>query len=164
MKMVFLSLFIHFYLLWSRPLPKPIYVIILHVHNLPFVRHHRLIFLHSLLLTPYAGLTSLFLSLPLSLSYSFILPSLCHYINFLHWLFIITILFHSQSFFLSPSLFLPPLRDYTQVVMNYLEGKKAGTGKDLKWAEYFDVIIVGGNKPAFLEDERYVVMGVCTLC
>ena len=50
------------------------------------------------------------------------------------------------------------------MVMNYLEGKKAGTGKDLKWAEYFDVIIVGGNKPAFLEDERCVAMEVCTLC
>lgn len=48
-------------------------------------------------------------------------------------------------------------RDYTQVVMNYLEGRKAGTKKDLKWADYFDVIIVGGNKPAFLEDDRWVI-------
>ena len=41
--------------------------------------------------------------------------------------------------------------------MNYLEGRKAGEDKDLKWAEYFDVVIVGGNKPAFLEDDRYVM-------
>lgn len=41
--------------------------------------------------------------------------------------------------------------------MNYLEGRKAGDKKDLKWAEYFDVVIVGGNKPAFLEDDRYVI-------
>jgi hypothetical protein len=46
-------------------------------------------------------------------------------------------------------------RDYTQVVMNYLEGKKSGEEKDMEWAKYFDVIIVGGNKPSFLEDERY---------
>jgi len=45
------------------------------------------------------------------------------------------------------------LWDYTQVVMNYLEGKKSGLEKDLQWTEYFDVIIVGGNKPAFLEDD-----------
>ena len=41
--------------------------------------------------------------------------------------------------------------------MNYLEGRKAGEEKDLKWAEYFDVVIVGGNKPAFLEDDRYMM-------
>jgi len=46
------------------------------------------------------------------------------------------------------------LWDYTQVVMSYLQGKKAGTKKDLKWTESFDVIIVGGNKPAFLTDDR----------
>jgi 5' nucleotidase family len=40
--------------------------------------------------------------------------------------------------------------------MNYLEGKKSGEEKDMEWAKYFDVIIVGGNKPSFLEDERYV--------
>ena len=54
-------------------------------------------------------------------------------------------------FLLSLLLFL---RDYTQVVMNYLEGQKAGAKKDMEWAKYFDVIIVGGNKPTFLEDER----------
>ena len=57
-------------------------------------------------------------------------------------------------------LFISPLpstlRDYTQVVMNYLEGRKAGEDKDLKWADYFDVVIVGGNKPAFLEDDRCI--------
>lgn len=46
------------------------------------------------------------------------------------------------------------LWDYTQVVMSYLEGKNAGANKDLKWTESFDVIIVGGNKPAFLTDDR----------
>lgn len=42
--------------------------------------------------------------------------------------------------------------------MNYLEGRKAGEDKDLKWADYFDVIIVGGNKPAFLEDDNRCVL------
>lgn len=45
------------------------------------------------------------------------------------------------------------LWDYTNVVMNYLQAKKEGDAKDLKWAEYFDIIIVGGNKPAFLLDD-----------
>ena len=45
------------------------------------------------------------------------------------------------------------LWDYTQVVMNYLEDKKVHDSVDLKWTEYFDIIITGGNKPAFLEDE-----------
>jgi HAD superfamily 5'-nucleotidase-like hydrolase len=45
------------------------------------------------------------------------------------------------------------LYDYTQVVMNYLEGRKAGDAKDDAWMDYFDVIIVGGNKPSFLTDE-----------
>lgn len=38
--------------------------------------------------------------------------------------------------------------------MSYLEGRKSGSKKDLAWTDYFDVIIVGGNKPAFLTDER----------
>lgn len=38
--------------------------------------------------------------------------------------------------------------------MNYLEGRKRGADKDLKWTDSFDVIVVGGNKPAFLVDER----------
>lgn len=38
--------------------------------------------------------------------------------------------------------------------MNYLEGRKTGESKDLKWAESFDIIIVGGNKPAFLIDDK----------
>ncbi|KAJ1439119.1 HAD-superfamily hydrolase [Ochromonadaceae sp. CCMP2298] len=42
------------------------------------------------------------------------------------------------------------LWDYTQVVMNYLQGKKTGADKDFAWTEYFDLIIVGGNKPAFI--------------
>merc|ERR1711916_67331 len=45
------------------------------------------------------------------------------------------------------------LWDYTQVVMNYLEGRKTGDSKDLDWMDYFDVIITGACKPAFLKDE-----------
>ena len=52
------------------------------------------------------------------------------------------------------------LWDYTQVVMSYLEGRKVGEQKDLKWLEYFDVAIVGGNKPAFLTDDRYATMTI----
>lgn len=44
------------------------------------------------------------------------------------------------------------LWDYTNVVMNYLESRKSGADKGLKWMDYFDVIIVGGNKPSFLVD------------
>ena len=58
------------------------------------------------------------------------------------------------------------LWDYTQVVMNYLEGRKTGSSKDLRWTAYFDLIITGGNKPAFLEDEGslqlFRVDPVCT--
>lgn len=55
-----------------------------------------------------------------------------------------------KVFLLTNSLF-----DYTQVVMNYLEGKKAlPEQRDSKWMEVFDLIIVGGNKPAFLLDDK----------
>lgn len=43
--------------------------------------------------------------------------------------------------------------------MNYLfarRGPQQGPEDeplDLKWAEFFDIVIVGGNKPAFLIDE-----------
>jgi HAD superfamily 5'-nucleotidase-like hydrolase len=53
-----------------------------------------------------------------------------------------------KVFLLTNSLF-----DYTQVVMNYLEGRKTGENKDFKWTEYFDIIIVAGCKPQFLVDE-----------
>lgn len=60
------------------------------------------------------------------------------------------------------------LWDYTQVVMNYLHSKKAGDDLDLAWADYFDLIIVGGNKPSFLLDERYSMpssaRGIITHC
>lgn len=45
--------------------------------------------------------------------------------------------------------------------MNYLFARKVPPRQpgdeplDLKWAEYFDIVIVGGNKPAFLIDEGY---------
>lgn len=45
------------------------------------------------------------------------------------------------------------LWDYTQVVMNYLEGQNTGNKKNLKWMDYFDVVITGACKPAFLKDE-----------
>jgi len=48
------------------------------------------------------------------------------------------------------------LWDYTQVVMNYLFARRQpgdGQPMDLRWADFFDVVIVGGNKPAFLMDE-----------
>jgi len=46
------------------------------------------------------------------------------------------------------------LWEYTMVVMNYLEARKTGGKMDLKWTEFFDIIIVGGNKPAFLVDDK----------
>jgi HAD superfamily 5'-nucleotidase-like hydrolase len=54
-----------------------------------------------------------------------------------------------KTFLLTNSLW-----DYSMVVMNYLEARKTGKQKDLAWTNYFDVIIVGGNKPAFLVDDR----------
>ena len=33
-------------------------------------------------------------------------------------------------------------------------GKKAGKDRDMKWTNYFDVILVAGNKPGFLVDDR----------
>jgi HAD superfamily 5'-nucleotidase-like hydrolase len=42
---------------------------------------------------------------------------------------------------------------YTQVVMNYLEGKKKGDECDFAWMDYFDLIIVDGQKPSFLEKD-----------
>lgn len=50
------------------------------------------------------------------------------------------------------------LYDYTQVVMNYLEGRRAGDAKNHKWMDYFDMIIVGGNKPFFLVDEKSLAL------
>ena len=34
-----------------------------------------------------------------------------------------------------------------------LIGRKTGDSKDLNWMDYFDVIITGACKPAFLKDE-----------
>lgn len=50
------------------------------------------------------------------------------------------------------------LYDYTEVVMNYLEGRKSGDKKDQEWMKYFDVVIVGGNKPFFLVDEKSLAL------
>ena len=35
-----------------------------------------------------------------------------------------------------------------------MEGRKDANNRDLKWAESFDFVIVGGNKPSFLLDEK----------
>jgi 5'-nucleotidase len=43
---------------------------------------------------------------------------------------------------------------YTQVVMNYLFHQGKGGQLDLEWTEYFDLVVVLGNKPAFLIDEK----------
>ncbi|KAH8052930.1 5'-nucleotidase [Aureococcus anophagefferens] len=51
-----------------------------------------------------------------------------------------------KVFLLTNSLF-----DYTNVVMNFLLGK---TVDDRGWMDLFDVIVVGGGKPAFLGDGR----------
>lgn len=70
-----------------------------------------------------------------------------------------------KVFLLTNSLF-----DYTQVVMShmyqcFLRDQHESSGqsdKDVEkpnstWMDYFDVIIAGGNKPAFLLDEGYVL-------
>jgi 5'-nucleotidase len=44
--------------------------------------------------------------------------------------------------------------------MNYLEGKKAGGDKDFAWLELFDLVLVGGNKPAFLLEQSLPVYAV----
>ena len=54
-----------------------------------------------------------------------------------------------KTFLLTNSLY-----DYTHVVMNYLEGRKAGDKKDYEWTHHFDVIIAGGCKPQFLVDDN----------
>jgi hypothetical protein len=53
------------------------------------------------------------------------------------------------------------LWEYTQVVMNYLyygnqqqHDQQQQLYYDLKWTEFFDVVIVGANKPAFLKPEN----------
>jgi 5'-nucleotidase len=47
------------------------------------------------------------------------------------------------------------LWNYTHAIMNYLEGKKtAEVDRDLKWTDYFDVIIVGSKKPAFFSQSE----------
>lgn len=53
------------------------------------------------------------------------------------------------------------LWDYTYVVMNYLQGGKdkcRADRRDLAWLEYFDLVIVGASKPAFLveDGDKYV--------
>jgi len=59
-----------------------------------------------------------------------------------------------KVFLLTNSLF-----DYTQVVMShmftsYLQDASAKSHvKEKSWMDYFDLIIAGGNKPAFLLDE-----------
>ncbi|KAH8064163.1 5'-nucleotidase [Aureococcus anophagefferens] len=59
-----------------------------------------------------------------------------------------------KVFLLTNSLF-----DYTNVVMNFLLGK---TVDDRGWMDLFDVIVVGGGKPAFLGDGRRDMLRVDT--
>uniref|UniRef100_A0A7S3VHX6 5'-nucleotidase n=1 Tax=Dunaliella tertiolecta TaxID=3047 RepID=A0A7S3VHX6_DUNTE len=42
--------------------------------------------------------------------------------------------------------------DYTNVVMNYLLLGERGSGRSVKWLDYFDVVMVGCGKPAFFND------------
>eukprot|EP01038_Epipyxis_sp_PR26KG_P012807 gene12807-17168_t len=56
---------------------------------------------------------------------------------------------NKKLFLLTNSLY-----DYTHVVMNYLYNKSEGNSKTFEWMDYFDIIICGGNKPAFLIDEK----------
>jgi len=66
-----------------------------------------------------------------------------------------------KVFLLTNSLF-----DYTQVVMNHMyqcflrdQHLNRKVNKHIEegtWMDYFDVIIAGGNKPAFLLDEGLV--------
>jgi hypothetical protein len=60
-----------------------------------------------------------------------------------------------KTFLLTNSLW-----DYSHVVMNFLQAGKTGDQKDLEWTKYFDLIIVGANKPAFLNDYKYVIAGL----
>lgn len=59
-----------------------------------------------------------------------------------------------KVFLLTNSLF-----DYTQVVMNHMyscylqDPLTQHHAKGTTWMDYFDLIIAGGNKPAFLLDE-----------
>ena len=47
------------------------------------------------------------------------------------------------------------LWDYTQVVMNFLYNQCTDPQeRNLDWTEHFDFIIVGGNKPKFLTDDK----------
>ncbi|KAF5835375.1 purine 5'-nucleotidase [Dunaliella salina] len=42
--------------------------------------------------------------------------------------------------------------DYTNVVMNYLLLGERGSGRSVKWLDYFDVVMVGCGKPGFFND------------
>lgn len=55
-----------------------------------------------------------------------------------------------KLFLLTNSLF-----DYTQVVMNYIYDRSRVTAQQRSsdWMQHFDLVIVGGNKPAFIQDD-----------
>jgi HAD superfamily 5'-nucleotidase-like hydrolase len=46
------------------------------------------------------------------------------------------------------------LWDYTNVVMNHINGFSAESERNLDWLKYFDLVIVGACKPQFLENDR----------
>ena len=52
------------------------------------------------------------------------------------------------------------LWDYTNVVMNFLNGNKDPSNLNLDWLELFDIIVVGSRKPAFLVDPNQALFRV----
>ena len=54
------------------------------------------------------------------------------------------------------------LWDYTDVVMNYLLGKKTGKDRDDSWMNYFDLVVTGGGKPGFFFDAKRQMFRVDT--
>lgn len=59
-----------------------------------------------------------------------------------------------KVFLLTNSLF-----DYTAIVMDYLVHGQGGN-HEIKWEELFDLIVVGGNKPAFLQEDYLSIFRV----
>ena len=52
------------------------------------------------------------------------------------------------------------LWDYTHVVMNHINGFSKPEERNLDWLDLFDLVIVGGGKPTFLEDENLPIFRV----
>jgi len=54
------------------------------------------------------------------------------------------------------------LWDYTNVVMNFISGNRKKEDYTLDWLSLFDLVIVGANKPAFLENGKLPIFRVHT--